>query len=73
MTETRTRELLEKHYVGAISPEERRELHGRLKERHAYGDAMPEYRCPCCQRPLIFFWAFGPLCPWLRGGCGWEP
>lgn len=64
--------LLKKHDEGTITRSERTVLHRLLKENHSYGDKMPEYRCPNCNKPLIYTWAFGPVCMWSEGGCGFS-
>lgn len=69
----RVNELLAKHDANIIIKKERIELHTALKIKYSYDALMPEYRCPKCNRPLIFSWDKGPICFWKNGGCGWSP
>lgn len=73
MPDSQINELLVKHYTRTITPEEQSELNSALKAKYSFGEPMPEYRCPDCNRPLIFSWANGLICLWAQGGCGWKP
>ena len=64
--------LLEMHDAGYLSGDDREKLHRLLKEKYAYGDKMPEYKCPECEKPLVYTWASGPLCITSDGGCGFS-
>ena len=72
MDHRRLAELLVWHQVGFMTISERDELNRMLKEKYDRNVAMPEYCCPRCKRPLIFSWAWKPVCPIATGGCGWK-
>ena len=64
--------LLEKHVQKNLSGDERVRLHNLLKEKYSFGDKMPEYKCPGCDKPLFYTWASGPMCILSEGGCGYS-
>jgi len=64
--------LLKEHEEGTITQEGRATLHMLLKEDHAFGEMMPEYRCPQCRKPMMYTWFKGPACTWSKGGCGYS-
>lgn len=63
--------LLEKHCNNTISSDERKVLHELLSKKYEIGDAMLEYKCPNCSKPLVLTYSKGPAC-WSFMGCGFK-
>lgn len=49
----------------------REQIHTEFK--HEYGTYLNDCKCPGCEKPLMFTFAYGPACMRDNAGCGYVP